>query len=963
MKATEKRAEDQACESAKSFACKKTEGNVVLPNGLELNMTRKEYLGMELLQGYVMEIMLVVDRFCREHNITYYLGEGTLLGALRHKGFIPWDDDIDILMPREDYERFLELARTGLPEGYQLDSVATNPNHWTIMAQVQMTRKVICDKPRLKGIALNNGPSLDIFPVDYVPVEHSRALRRRAKKIQILRRTLWIKSGLHPRSWYKTLWKRLKYYYPLKLYGMFRKMKGLHNHTERLMTATNQPDMPYMSVFSSLYAVDRETFPREYFGEPRYVEFEGHMLPIPQKSEKMLERIYGEYMLLPAVQQRKSKHFFQITEAMFAQLENDPVFRNVKYTLEDLSEAEPQNAEAGSKEAPKSLRNKVGRLLIKVTHSGFANKVKQKIRSAAVRMYRILLGEDGERLHKYRSLPIEEKTVLYDAFSGLGVLDSPRALFKAMLKREEFADFTHIWAVNNKSLSWGNMKEFSDLPNVKFVLRNSNTYLRYLSVSKYIIANSSVPQYFARRPEQVYLNTWHGVPTKVMGYERPGQRVNATENIEHNYLNATHLIAANHFTGERMFKQAYMLDGIYEGILIDEPLPRTDAIYNTDRDYVMGKLADAGIVTDKKIIVYAPTWKGALYNNLVYDLTELKDAVKTIRSRINNDEYDVFLRVHYFLYRSILMDEEMKKLCIPFTVDTNELLSVVDILISDYSSIFFDFLGTRRPILFYVPDLKEYTENRGLYIPMDQLPGPVKETLEDIADCINDIDRIREAYREKYDAMHTWCCAYEDGHAADRVLDAVFLNRDCKKLPCATDKKKVLLFADWTKPFVHQVALTKMLERIDYTRYDITLLTGKPKDPQQAEYLEKLDPRVRILVNNKKINIALEQQKRTYKGLQNGTLSLEKAAQLFYAGNEWQRLVGDSVFDELIMVTPSDAPFNWLLASYVAPVMQKALVTNEEKGKYVYPNPALTAHFSEIYEDLAFMKRYLREEQ
>lgn len=969
MEATEKKAVKQVGEPVAPKNCQNNiiEGNVILPNGLELRMTRKEYLGMELLQGYVMEIMLVVDQLCRTHNITYYLGEGTLLGALRHKGFIPWDDDMDILMPREDYERFLKLAQTELPEGYQLDCVATNPNHWTIMSQVQLTRKVLCDKPRLKGIALNNGPSLDIFPVDFVPEEHSTELLRRSKKIQILRRTLWIKSGLHSRGWYTTLTKRLKYYYPLKFYGKFRSMAALHAHTERLMTATNGPDMPYMSVFSSLYPVSRETFPREYFGQPRYTEFEGHMLPIPQESEKMLERIYGEYMLMPPVNQRKSKHFFKITENERAHLENDPVFRNLKYTLEDLGEAQPQTEAAGTETASGS-RRKVKVLLGKITAKCkklLPKSVKKRLRKIIkyiIKGERILVGDEGKKLQRYSRLPIEEKTVLYDAFAGLGVLDSPRALFKAMLKREEFAEFTHVWAINDKVLSRQNIEEFQNIPNVKFVLRKSDDYLRYLSVSKYVVSNSSVPQYFARRPEQVYLNTWHGVPTKVMGYERPGQRVNATENIVHNYLNATHLVAANHFTGERMFKQAYMLDGVYEGTLIDEPLPRTDALYNTEREYVKRKLADAGIVTDKKIIVYAPTWKGALYNDLVYDLTELKDAVKTIRCRINNDEYDVFLRVHYFLYRSILMDKEMKKLCIPFTVDTNELLSVVDILISDYSSIFFDFLGTRRPILFYVPDLKEYTENRGLYIPLEQLPGPVSENLEDIAFYINDIERVNKVYQEKYDAMYDWCSSCEDGHAADRVLDAVFLNRECKKLSCHTEKKKILLMADWTKPFVHQVNLTKLLECIDYTRFDVTLLTGKPKNLEQAAYLEKLDPRVRILVNNKKVNVAFMRQRQTYRNLRKGKVSVEEAAQLFYAGNEWQRLVGDSVFDELIMITPSDAPFNWLLASYVAPVAHKALVTNEEKGKFVFANPAFTTHFTEVYENVDFMKRYLRDD-
>ncbi len=932
------------------------EGNVVLPNGLELNMTKDSYIYMELLQGYVMEILLVVDKFCREHGLTYYLGEGTLLGALRHKGFIPWDDDADILMPRQDYEKFLQLAKEGLPEGYQLDSVETNPTHWTILTQVQMTRKVPYVKKRLEGIALNNGPSLDIFPMDYVPDNRDEELRKRGNKIRILRRTLWIKSGLHKRSWYKSLRRRLMYYYPLKLYGMFRSFKSLHRSVEKIMTQTNDPSLDYMCVFSSLYYARREAFRKEYFGEPQYVEFEGHMLPIPANPEKILNRVYGEYMLMPPVAGRKSKHFFKLDENVMADLENDVVFQNIKYKADELVTTAPKlikvkDGGSGFKKAINKLKKYFG------IRGNYVKRCKKRIKSSVLRK---MNDNRCASLFNFQSLPIEEKAVFYDAFSGLGVLDSPRTLFKAMLKREEFSDFTHIWTVNDESVSKLNLDEFRHLPNVKFVKRNSEDYLKGLATSKYLICNSSVPQYFARRPEQIYLNTWHGVPSKVMGYERPGQRVNATQNIEHNFLNTTHMIAANHFTGERMFKKAYMMDGIYEGKLLDEPLPRTDTVRTTDREYIVERLAEAGIKTDKKIIIYAPTWKGALYNALDYDLTELKDAVKTLRSNINTDEYEVFLRVHYFIYRAILMDEEMSKICIPFTIDTNELLSVADILISDYSSIFFDFLGTGKPILFYVPDIAEYSENRGLYIPMEEMPGPVSENLEDIAGYINNIEEIKKEYRLKYEAMYEWCCAKEDGRVADRVLDAVFLGKDDEVINCKNDKTKLLIMADWTKPFIHQVALTKLFKKINYDKYDVTLLTGKPSRPQQQEFLERLDPRVRILINNKNVNAVWDDKHKAFQGLRDRAITLEQASEIFRKGNEWQRLVGDCKFDELVLVRPKSTPLNWLVLSYIAPIKKKSLIVSETVRKSIYEEPEMTAHFDSISEKTTDLKRFCK---
>ncbi len=943
------------------------EGNVVLPDGVELNMNRDNYVYMQLLQGYVMEILLVVDKFCREHNLTYYLGEGTLLGALRHKGFIPWDDDADILMPREDYERFLELAKDGLPEGYQLDSPETNPHHWTILSQVQLTRKVPYTKKRLEGIALNNGPSLDIFPMDYVPDCRSEELKWRGNKIRILRRVLWIKSGLHKRSWYKTIKRKLLYYYPLKTYGLFRSFKALHDDVTRIMTETNDKNNGYLCVFSSLYYARRETFHKEFFGEPQYVEFEGHMLPIPAMPEKILNRVYGEYMLLPSVNGRKSKHHFKLDSDAMVNLENDEVFNNIKLKYDDIeTKLEFKRIKSNDNSNEKS-KHGIGLGLFsrifkfkkskkrKITFKQLIRTHKKQLKKSAVRRR---IDKRCALISKYYKLPIKDKTVFYDSFSGLGILDSPRTLFKAMLAREEFKDFVHIWTVNNESVSKLNLDEFKDLPNVKFVKRNSKEYLEGLTTSKYVVCNSSVPQYFARRPEQLYLNTWHGVPSKVMGYERPGQRVNATQNIVHNFLNTTHMVAANHFTGERMFQKAYMMEGIYNGIMLDEPLPRTDTLRNTSREYAMERLRAAGITTDKKIVVYAPTWKGQLYNSLDYDLTELKEAVATLRNNINTDEYEVFLRVHYFIYRAILMDEEMSKICIPFTVDTSELLSVVDILISDYSSIFFDFLGTGRPILFYVPDLNEYSENRGLYIPMEDMPGPVSQDLEEIAGYINNIEQVKKDYKAKYDAMYEWCCSKEDGGVADRIIDAVILGKENAAMDFKTDKTKLLFMADWTKPFIHQVKFTKLLKKIDYDKYDVTVLTGKPKRKEQNKFLENLDPRVRILINDKRINATWSQKHKAFQGLRDRTISLEKAAEPFVNGNEWQRLVGDCEFDELVMIRSKSTPLNWLILSYIAPIAKKTLIATETVRESVYELPDMHRHFNSISDNLGVLKRF-----
>jgi len=962
----------------RDFKVTQNEGNVVLKDGTQLNMTAPNYMYLQMLQNYVLEILYVIDDFCKQHNLKYYLGEGTLLGAVRHQGFIPWDDDIDLFMPREDYEKFFQLAKDGLPEGYVVDTPETNPKHWTCFSHVEMTRTVPYIKKRLNGIALFPGPAVDIMPIDYVPSDSSKELVNRGKLIQTLRRAMWIKSGLHKRSWYKTLKRRLMLYYPLKTYGMFRSFESFHKQINALMTKTNNDESKYATIFSSLYETRKETFKREYFGTPKYVPFAGGMFPIPQQADKILERVYGDYFGMPQVSNRKSKHFFSINDKLLNQVSEPEILelvneikqlqlsekvRIAKYQAEKAIIALPQAEDTKLIDPFEHATNnpikydtvepiKKVRFVSRVIR--FAKRRIKRVLKIGIRILaKLQKDEIRETINRNLKTPVKENYVIFDAFSGLGVLDSPRTIFKNMLKRDEFKDFKFIWTINNAKIAKHNLEEFAKSKNVIFVKRHSKKYAKYLTISKYLVCNSSVPMYYAKREDQVYLNTWHGIPLKVMGYERIGQRVNSTENVVRNFFNATHVIGANHFTAERMFKQAYMFDGIYGGKLLDEPLPRTDTPKIISREESLKRLAEIGIKTDKKIIVYAPTWKGKLYNSVNIDLTELKTAVKTLKSRINTKEYKIYLRVHYFIYRAISMDKELSKICIPFTIDTNELLPAVDILISDYSSIFFDFLGSKKPILFYVPDLADYSENRGLYIPLDKMPGPVSENLEDIADYINNIEQVKEQYKSNYDEMFEWCCQKEDGNVTNRVIDDVFLNKNCETVNCKNNKKKLLIMADFTSNFVNKTKLLNYIDSIDYDKYDVTLLTAKPEDEYLKEGLENINKNVRILINNQQPNIRLSKANRIYKKLLSGKISFKDSCDVINMNHEWRRLVGECKFDQLIFVQPKTAFANWMLLSYIAPIKDKVFIKNDTIGKNVFENKNHVDIYNNVYTDFS----------
>lgn len=254
------------------------------------------------LQEYSLELLLVIDKFCKRNNIPYFLGEGTLLGAVRHKGFIPWDDDIDVLMKREDYEKFINLAKEGLPQGYTLDCMETNPNHWTVCAKIQITRQTEFKQHRLEKIALSTGPHIDIFPLDYVPKQKSLRQSYLGKKVDLLKVMLWIKLGYTNKVF---SYKRII----IKCFGAFFSIKQIHKMIKCTMTFySTKGNNNYLVNYGSMYPVIKQTFDKKYFEKHQLIDFQQYKLPVPTNSESILTKIYGDYLEYPPYSKRFPKH-------------------------------------------------------------------------------------------------------------------------------------------------------------------------------------------------------------------------------------------------------------------------------------------------------------------------------------------------------------------------------------------------------------------------------------------------------------------------------------------------------------------------------------------------------------------------------------------------------------------------------------------------------------------------------
>jgi len=261
---------------------------------------------MNELQAIEFSILKDLDAFCRKHKISYFLAEGTLLGAIRHHGFIPWDDDIDVMMPRADYEKFLQIASQEIDsEAYQVQHASTVKNYWSPFIKLRLLKHSgLYSQAHIAHLTEANGPVLDIFPLDSVPHSSSLAQRFNGYYIVFLRKLLLLKLKAHKPKCVRT---RL-----IAFLSPFYSVTGIHQRLDRAYRRFERANNQYLTNWGSYYPAHRETFHIDslFSDEVRYAPFEGEQFPIPIRAEEVLEKIYGDYMTPPDLDSQVNKRHF-----------------------------------------------------------------------------------------------------------------------------------------------------------------------------------------------------------------------------------------------------------------------------------------------------------------------------------------------------------------------------------------------------------------------------------------------------------------------------------------------------------------------------------------------------------------------------------------------------------------------------------------------------------------------------
>ncbi len=250
-------------------------------------------------QKISFDILKYVDSICKKYSIQYFLGYGTLLGAVRHKGFIPWDDDIDIIMFRKDYDNFLHIMEQEKNEHYKCVSFEKNTFYFPY-AKVMDTRTVVIGE-NMRNIK-DIGVAIDIFPYDYIGMEKQKAVTQKKRTFvadRMMRYSLY--DGIDELSKQNSSLSRKLFYFVAHLLG-WKGWAKIYAHQAKKVKQDNKTT--YCGILTSFNSTITKIVETKYFDEAVMLQFENMELPCPKMYHEYLKDIYNDYMQIPPENQR-----------------------------------------------------------------------------------------------------------------------------------------------------------------------------------------------------------------------------------------------------------------------------------------------------------------------------------------------------------------------------------------------------------------------------------------------------------------------------------------------------------------------------------------------------------------------------------------------------------------------------------------------------------------------------------
>ncbi|WP_327724167.1 bifunctional glycosyltransferase family 2 protein/CDP-glycerol:glycerophosphate glycerophosphotransferase [Streptomyces europaeiscabiei] len=389
---------------------------------------------------------------------------------------------------------------------------------------------------------------------------------------------------------------------------------------------------------------------------------------------------------------------------------------------------------------------------------------KSGYRRARTLRKRAASGDSKIRLYHevFRRMPMRRRLVVFESHLGRQYSDSPRAIYEEM--RRQGLDFEAVWSYTGRPEGFP--------ADATLVRRWSLPYLRALARAEFWIDNQSFPLKLTKRPGTTYIQTWHGSALKRMGFDEPGWKLKSRaeqaeqqrtlDRFDHFLIRSEHDV--------RTLAKAFRLR---EKVLLRVGYPRNDALVRARGAAERPSLAaELGIPADKRILLYAPTFRhqGQRRFTLPFDVERFAESF--------GDEYVLLVRAHYLNHVVLPPSVRGRVIDVSAHHDVTPVLALADALITDYSSVMFDYALLDRPMLFFTHDYEEYVhEGRGTYFDLpERAPGPIVRTEDELHSVLRSMSLDEQtlkyaAARERFTAAFG---EYDKGTAAQSVVDQFF---------------------------------------------------------------------------------------------------------------------------------------------------------------------------------------------
>ncbi len=372
---------------------------------------------------------------------------------------------------------------------------------------------------------------------------------------------------------------------------------------------------------------------------------------------------------------------------------------------------------------------------------------------------------------------VDEKTCIFESFNGRSYSDNPKALYLEMLQNKKFDNYNFIWCFKKPD----KYKFLEKNKNTKIVKYNSMEYKKAYAKAKYWFTCSRLINYLKPKKNQVYVQCWHGTPLKRLGADIKvdGQHVLNDTKVwtKKHVLDAerySYLVSPSKFTTEKL-KSAFKIKDTVN--IIELGYPRNDSLFKYNLEDIEKIKEKLSLPKDKKIILYAPTWRDNQHKSSIGYIYNLAINFDDLYEKFS-DEYIILFRTHYLISNKI----DLKKYSgfiynVSTYQDINDLFIISDMILTDYSSVFVDYANLKRPMLFFMYDFDDYKNKmRDFYMDLDELPGPISKTQEELYFYIKNPDEYWKEYEEKYNRFNKKYNYLDGKDTSRKVLDKIFFD-------------------------------------------------------------------------------------------------------------------------------------------------------------------------------------------